>query len=159
MAPRWFKGSSQYAPLPEKELPVKQRKNSHDSTATTAASETDASRPQTPPRTHIPDIRKEHDWFNHWDIHGFGMLSKAEATTAIQQTYSYLNAEKLSCIIDTRWPEFDKDGSGVIGVEGMLRKQTGLVDSSLHMYQLAAIVERRKQAPPTMQCTATIHSL
>lgn len=123
--------------------PKKPRKNSKDSTASTADSETTAHRLSSSfvdadsgkPLERIPDIRKEHEWFNYWDVHGLGMLSKLEATAAIQKTFLSFNAQKLSCIIDGLWPEFDQDG--MIGLEGLLRKQTGLVDVSLRTYQVA----------------------
>lgn len=125
--------------------PKKARRNSSDSTASTATSETlDAMLPPKDPmhitmhmmpQSPIPDIRKEQDWFNHWDLDGLGMLSKLEATAAIQKTFRSFNAEQLSFIIDELWSQFDQDG--FIGIEAMLRKQTGLVDATLHTYRLA----------------------
>eukprot|EP00746_Dinoflagellata_sp_MGD_P166990 gnl/MRDRNA2_/MRDRNA2_97264_c0_seq1.p1 gnl/MRDRNA2_/MRDRNA2_97264_c0~~gnl/MRDRNA2_/MRDRNA2_97264_c0_seq1.p1 ORF type:complete len:157 (+),score=40.57 gnl/MRDRNA2_/MRDRNA2_97264_c0_seq1:89-559(+) len=123
--------------------PKKPRKDSKDSTASTADSATVSRRLSSSwidadsekPLERIPDIRKEREWFNYWDVHGLGMLSKLEATAAIQKTFLSFNPEKLSCIIDALWPEFDQDG--MIGLDGMLRKQTGLVDASLQTYQMA----------------------
>lgn len=142
---RWFafscfKVNSTDASCPN---PKKPRKNSNASTASTAESETVSRRLSSSwidadsekPLERIPDIRKEREWFNYWDVHGLGMLSKSEATTAIQKTFLSFNAEKLSCIIDSLWPDIAQDG--MIGLEGLLRKQTGLVDVSLHRYQVA----------------------
>jgi len=137
-----FKTGAQTVSSPQKKV----RKNSNDSTASTAASETPG--PLAPKasehspvdkttREFIPDIRKEQEWFKYWDSHGLGMLSKPEATNAIQKTFGSFNAEKISCIIDALWPDFDKDEYGFIDSKAMLRKQTGLVDVTLRMYQLA----------------------
>jgi hypothetical protein len=138
------------------------RKDSTDSTASTTASERHAPKvaehntmdqsprvrvpeireePSKALQARIPDIRKEQDWFNHWDTHGLGMLSKPEATTAIQKTFGTFNAEKLSCIIDALWPEFDVEEHGFIGPDGMLKKKSGLVDATLRTYQLSRTVE------------------
>lgn len=131
-------------------------KKPSDSTVSTAASETPprhqsdlpltslSGRPMPQvrmpdPQVRIPDIRRQHDWFNHWDVEGRGRLSKVEATNAIQQTYRSFDAKKLKYIIDALWKggkiELDKDG--MIGLEGMLRSQNGLVDVTLRTYQLA----------------------
>lgn len=124
-------------------FPKKASKNSVDSCSDSIATASTA--PDTPTvkesekTPQIPDIRKESRWFNHWDVHGLGMLSKSGATAAIQETFSSLDAEKLSCIIGELWSEFDVEGTGCIGREAMLRKQIGLVDASLRAYQLASL--------------------
>lgn len=92
------------------------------------------------PLERIPDIRKEREWFDYWDVHRLGMLSKREAIEALQKTFGSFNPQKLTLVIDALWPEFDKDGSGLIGREAMLRKQTGLVDTALYKYQLALTI-------------------
>lgn len=139
--PQIFKMSYGHAGFPKKAS-----KNSVDScsdsiaTASTAPESSDTPTLKESQKTpQIPDIRKESRWFNHWDVHGLGMLSKVEATAAIQETFSSLDTEKLSCIIGELWSEFDREGTGSIGREAMLRKQIGLVDASLRAYQLASL--------------------
>lgn len=91
----------------------------------------------------VPDIMRQREWFEYFDVDRNGRLTQDVAMRALLKTFRCHNTARLRSAILSIWPDFDIEGSHSIDRKTMLQQKTGLVDVALAKYSALSVENRR----------------
>lgn len=97
----------------------------------------------------VPDILKEREWFEYFDVDSAGMLTQDMAMRALLKTFRCHETTRLRAAMLSVWPDFDTEGTHAISRKSMMQQKLGLVDVALAKYSTMSADRRRHSHSPT----------